>query len=1343
MSDDKSFVPVVLDREISSPNEDAFGHRHFAQLIQGLIESSRNEPPYSIGLLGRWGTGKSSIKSLYLSSLIDEAASSQHKLPRSRRIHPITFNAWRFGGEDIKRALLRQVYLEIGGDKGKLDDALFKHVQTSKPEQKDGWKRLKDTFKESSFNLIVALAVFLVVIGLVVFVGRTLELTGTTVVGVLATVATGSATVLVKFLIESSQSPKSTTITKVEAPSSTVEQYEDFLILQLHTFKNNQKSYERIVIFVDDLDRLSPEEMIGGLDAVRTFMEIPKKLLPDGLGIVFVISCDEDRIADALADKRRRTADLPGAVFTHADAHRFLDRIFQFRLEIPPFPKRDMRNFSESALVKALPDLKNDLTKVHASLETLIDHMIHVGIGTPRNALQVINAFVQAWWIAKRRERDGAGTESPGGLQEGAVTQHPLALGAICALRVDFPDFYRDLQQEPDLIGRFTDVFIRKVPLKDCPDSVQHALHRYSVDGETPHRVRPEHRMLRQYISSLQGIRWPRAMRPLLFLSQDPVSRKYGDNALALFESFVSGDEAGVLAQLGREHDSQLFSDADMRLLHDLVEELERESDVRRNNAAAVLAAFGDRYPAETAHLLLSPLARRLSEADELRWRVGVSKIGRILGPVSPTDRREVAACLVRDLLKTDGQIQFRLETGEPPSLDEAMTMAHEACSLALQVRRDDGLNDPTNDMLMRWLESRRVAVADREQFLPFTAFEKWMSIHESWLLPALSGRYSDRVLEHVRQDGGDDGLIVEEVVRHCQTVFELLHHSGEDSRDELWRQLTGFVAVETPAFVNSASDFVREHVESPDESAISIFLAAFANRLSQESDEPTEGFDLTLRSTVLIEIATKRCRDLNESCSKELTALINQWSHDGDLAENATRLLSPICRSFEESANEIVSDWTTRFYSNLPNACIKWLAQHFSDVLSEQQRRQIIKRINPIHQTDNVSVEQSQQYNVFMREATDDALATLELKAHLDNTINQIRQRHANPNDYLRRVFPSVTQVLGKATPEQVGPMLNELFSNTKGDPVLFGWLHQEIADHWPDPTVSKFNPEAIFSDALEVATKKPLKEGRSGVLRTMTNLVRRGVVSIERSKQVADAACQIWRLHQQQSSETLTQLDVAPSTHCVASIVDGLNSADSEVLLALTNVWRLLAARMALDERITTAEQLLSKAAVGTDDDPDICFRLWIDSKSEDRRQMLERLMESDAINDEQRRRVWLQCERNGEIGHLFGHVLPKIASRNDSPLTISRMLDAESRIISAASTQDARYVLGQQIVQAFRSSSSSESKNRMASLLKRLEVEGVLKELTKYGDLSEDETAILDSHFSKSKHWKKIKT
>lgn len=155
MSTKQSFAPAILDREIQSVSQDEFGHRHFAAMLRGLIESEKNEPPFSVGLLGVWGSGKSSIKSMYLKEL-DHDTGTNGGQPRSRRIVPITFNAWRFGGEDIKRALLRHVYVQLGGDKDKLDDALFRSIQQSSQETKDTWDFWKEVLESWGWSLLQA-----------------------------------------------------------------------------------------------------------------------------------------------------------------------------------------------------------------------------------------------------------------------------------------------------------------------------------------------------------------------------------------------------------------------------------------------------------------------------------------------------------------------------------------------------------------------------------------------------------------------------------------------------------------------------------------------------------------------------------------------------------------------------------------------------------------------------------------------------------------------------------------------------------------------------------------------------------------------------------------------------------------------------------------------------------------------------------------------------------------------------------------------------------------------------------------------------------------------------------
>jgi hypothetical protein len=246
--------------------------------------------------------------------------------------------------------------------------------------------------------------------------------------------------------------------------------------IELFRKEPNGRSCERLVVFVDDLDRLSAAEMVSGLDAVRTFLELPLTDASDNFGVIFVISCDEDRVADALSRGRGRVnPDLPGSVFTRSDARRYLDRLFQFRLEIPPFPKPDMREFTEKKL-RAAGSMAAEIEKRGVKLQDLVDRLIHVGVQSPRNAIQIMNAFTQTWWIATQRERSGIGSSAPGVLREGAVTHHPLALASLCVLRVDFPDFYNELQKRPELIYEFNRVVFRRESPETLAIGSQYAL---------------------------------------------------------------------------------------------------------------------------------------------------------------------------------------------------------------------------------------------------------------------------------------------------------------------------------------------------------------------------------------------------------------------------------------------------------------------------------------------------------------------------------------------------------------------------------------------------------------------------------------------------------------------------------------------------------------------------------------------------------------------------------------------------------------------------------------------------------------------------------------------------
>ncbi|MGH9916526.1 MAG: P-loop NTPase fold protein, partial [Pyrinomonadaceae bacterium] len=234
----EDLMPSTLDREIFKNDQDAFGHRHYAKALKSLIESRAHETPFSIGLLGGWDTGKSSIKQLYTTELADDQ-SKEGRLARHQRFHCITFNAWRFGGkdQDIKRALLRHVCLELGGEEESLHDKLFRQISESRSAPKT-WR---EVWRELLVAWALPLPALLFAIGLLVALAfltfKLLDVRDS----LLGSAIFGSLTFVFTYLLKSLKPfPVSHTrpVTKVSLPSTSSEQFEDMLLEQLKLYKS-------------------------------------------------------------------------------------------------------------------------------------------------------------------------------------------------------------------------------------------------------------------------------------------------------------------------------------------------------------------------------------------------------------------------------------------------------------------------------------------------------------------------------------------------------------------------------------------------------------------------------------------------------------------------------------------------------------------------------------------------------------------------------------------------------------------------------------------------------------------------------------------------------------------------------------------------------------------------------------------------------------------------------------------------------------------------------------------------------------------------------------------------
>lgn len=1326
----KKNMPAVLDREIARREADAFGHRHFADALRSLVEDQTLPPPYSIGLLGGWGTGKSTIKSIYLNGLKDDAT----KPLRKERIHTVTFNAWRYS-DDVKPALLRQVFLAIGGNPKKLEEKLFNEIRRT--------ESLPKKFFAAFFEQLKVIAPSLLLVGVILVLAGALIAGLILLLGVQDDIAKSfivmSMIGLIVALFSKIGIPLdfgAKPVTIVEPPSSSSEHYQQLIIDQLHTFKDgkanieNASKCERLVVFVDDLDRLSAEEMVQGLDAVRTFMEIQSDVLPQGLGIVFVISCDEERIAHAL-EKNRRHSELPGTVFTRSDARRYLDRIFQFRLEIPPFPRRDMREFSISKLKEL------DLRGLTIPIEEVVERMIHVDVWTPRNALQIINAFAQTWWLAYRRENNEAGTNRAGALYEGAVTNHPLSLAVLSAIRVDFPDFFADLQRRHDLVDRFADVMLARASLEDQPDEVQALLTQYFEkrtldDGNTTHGpdVKLEYRRLRRFLASLQNHRWPPSIQPLILLSQDAVSRKYGDGRQTIYDSLVSGDTRGVLEGFGRSVDSKPLQASDVHLLKDMMEEVASESDSRRTRASIVLASLIDRLPNQAINTLSGPLTRQLEESMELRWRIGIPLIQNLLTSGSQRENQALGAVLVDDLLAPGTKFPYLLPSGEPANLDEARNIVAEGLSLILQIRRKHGLGTAPDVTLKNWLSNRVVKLSEEDKYeFPTPQLVEWAIEHSDHLKTLMCEELTDQLITDLETQSEPEYDLTA-ALEIANDVFETLQDSGEKSRPILWGQISRLASVNNGAAVSLALKILHKHPASSNSDLFSDVVEALSNRFTESlSNSERDDLDDDSSAKLLLGAIESRPSDISNDAQAALSDLVVEWSNTEELATYAVRGLPLLSGSHAES---VIDNWIECLVDGLPEVCIDHLARTFVKLPEEKQEALCSKLDSQV--APGFTKESGASYDKFLRSLPKTAWSLTPLKNHLNTVIPLIGQHHNNPEGFLTNSFPAISKVLRYGEHATVGAALQMLFSNAVNQQGHYGLLHGYMINNWPpyDESYAPYNPVKIFEQAGQFANSNSSAKNIIHILRSMKNMIDQGLIEEESRSELAMATCAVWSGNPVDAAEFMLSSKLPFSTSQVSEFANAIDWNEGEALAALKSVWAHVSVDATPEELIEVALELAESTS-----NADKALKAWIES-SQSYRDVIIGVLKSEKVTDPGRVRLWAQARFFSDKldPEFFMDAVPFLLTCDDNEETANSIFGTRNDISDHFQTAETKSKLARALLlDGFINAPTNTIKGGAAKWAKDLDAgKSLLNEIDSQRLTTED-VDILTEHFGES--------
>ena len=626
-------IPLLLDKPLDSAEKDQFGHEHYADILYDLIINKDLKMPYNIGLLGKWGVGKSSIKEICRKKLDKE----------SNKVHCIDFNAWKYGGESIKRALLREIYIKLGGSDENIKDKFSRQITKQIIELCNNQELCKHIIN-FIFNWAQIILFNLFLCWLWNAILPNVEYWGK----VVSTIPfVGLSAYITKELLNKNNMliPVFQNITKVDLPDTSAEVYEEFLKERLPKYKEENNCVQKIVVFVDDIDRLpTAQEMIDCINAIRAFMDfsIEEK---KKIGFVFVVSCCEYKISDALMSIKIIDDKNIEPCVQQTEAKRFLDKIFHFRIDIPPFPYRDMIDYSRQLLETQIPDFddfETQLTGSGTDLENLLCRLIHPNVQNPRQAIQILNTFFQSWNIATRRESEEM-LGKAGGLAEGIVTKHPLTLAILSVLKVDFPYFYKELLLEPKLLSYILEVLrVGKLPSFHIDLKIRDKFLEVSNNEQKTWKLKACFYDLNQYLNLINNkFELPTSLKPFLLLNQNSLSRKYGEQAYEIEEALIHNSYEKLLKILNLDNNKLSVDNA--KLIKSVYESL--SYNLHKDNAFSTIIKLIPFISNET-RFLIDSFADTLYKHNKYREILSVVDYKNLLNTVSKSKINKVIASL-------------------------------------------------------------------------------------------------------------------------------------------------------------------------------------------------------------------------------------------------------------------------------------------------------------------------------------------------------------------------------------------------------------------------------------------------------------------------------------------------------------------------------------------------------------------------------------------------------------------------------------------------------------------------------------------------------------------------
>ena len=422
---------LVPDHAIAASGDDRFGYSEVAAVVADL--AAQVELPCNIALFGPWGSGKSSLFPL-IETHLKQAHEQDDQFPN---VKAVRYDAWKFSGSPLHRTFLRDVAERLGQPKDAFSVNLYSDVTDVGFDPKKLLHTILPLLGWFALAGVILIGLFdfgreaVAAIGSGTFDGS--DVWHSFVHRLPATVAATTALATAAGVLDAAKA----TITR-RAPAE-VEQFIDLfqeLMDAVKKTKDGEERVTRVLVFVDELDRCTPHDVLETLIGIKTFLEHKD--------CVFVVAADRDVLVEALNqhddDARRQATPARKYEPYYATAGAFLDKMFQHQVELPSLRRHRLSGFAKRLVNEVAARHQDSLWAgfTEVQREDIVYTLIPLHVRSPRRVKVLLNAFATTARLA-----DARGV---------SWRNKPATLAKLTVLQTEFPTFINSLRLEPRLI---------------------------------------------------------------------------------------------------------------------------------------------------------------------------------------------------------------------------------------------------------------------------------------------------------------------------------------------------------------------------------------------------------------------------------------------------------------------------------------------------------------------------------------------------------------------------------------------------------------------------------------------------------------------------------------------------------------------------------------------------------------------------------------------------------------------------------------------------------------------------------------------------------------------------